>query len=403
LQKLLHTLNTLSTPRWESLVRGQVAIIGVGVEGLSRLSPEQSYREMIHAAAVRAYTDAGIEPADIDSVVTVAEDLFEGVSIFDEYTPDQLGAVLKPIHTIAGDSLQGLGAAALQIATGAFDIIVLEGHSKASNISDTGAVEDYALDPVWNRQLRFPAEAIAGLEMQRFLHDSGTIAEDCAEVVVNNRLNALDNPRATYGASLTIDDVLGSPTEYAPLRRAEIAGAADGAIVLVLASADVARASHRHPIWIEGLSWSTDHPGLEDRDFGRAAYCEQAAARAYRMAGIDSPAAAIDFAEVDDRFAYKQLMHLEALGLCEPGEAGAMMSRGHFSRGGTLPVNVSGGNLGAGYLFDAAGLYRVVEVVEQLRYDAGRHQLDDIERGLVQSWRGVPTSTGGVAVLSNTV
>ena len=81
---------------------------------------------MIHAAAVRAYTDAGIEPDDIDSAVTVAEDLFEGVSIFDEYTPDQLGAVLKPIHTIAGDSLQGLGAAALQIATGAFDIIVLE-------------------------------------------------------------------------------------------------------------------------------------------------------------------------------------------------------------------------------------------------------------------------------------
>lgn len=384
-------------------MRGQVAIIGVGVEGLSTLSPEQSYREMIHAAAVRAYTDAGIEPADIDSVVTVAEDLFEGVSIFDEYTPDQLGAVLKPIHTIAGDSLQGLGAAALQIATGAFDIIVLEGHSKASNISDTGAIEDYALDPVWNRQLRFPAEAVAGLEMQRFLHDTGATVEECAEVVVNNRFNALDNPRAVYGASLTIDDVLGSPTEYAPLRRAEIAAAADGAVVMVLASADVARSGGRDPIWIEGLSWSTDQPGLEGRDFGRAAYCEQAAARAYGMAGIDSPAEAIDFAEVDDRFAYKQLMHLEALGLCGPGEAGSMMSRGHFSRGGALPVNVSGGNLGAGYLFDAAGLYRVVEVVEQLRYDAGRHQLEDIERGLVQSWRGVPTSTGGVAVLSNTV
>lgn len=384
-------------------MRGQVAIIGVGVEGLSSLSPEKSYREMIHAAAVRAYTDAGIEPADIDSVVTVAEDLFEGVSIFDEYTPDQLGAVLKPVHTIAGDSLQGLGAAALQIATGAFDIIVLEGHSKASNISDTGAIEDYALDPVWNRQLGFPAAAIAGLEMQRFLHDTGATAEECAEVVVNNRFNALDNPRAVYGASLTIDDVLDSPSEYAPLRRGEIASAADGAIVMVLASADVARSGGRDPIWIEGLSWSTDHPGLEDRDFGRAGYCEQAAVRAYSMAGIDSPANAIDFAEVDDRFAYKQLQHLEALGLCGPGESGSMMGRGEFSRGGALPVNVSGGNLGAGHLFDAAGLYRVVEVVEQLRYDAGRHQLQDIERGLVQSWRGVPTSTGGVAVLSNTM
>jgi len=384
-------------------VRGQVAIIGVGVEGLSPLSPERSYREMIHAAAVRAYTDAGIEPDDIDSVVTVAEDFFEGVSIFDEYTPDQLGAVLKPIHTIAGDSLQGLGAAALQVATGAFDIIVLEGHSKASNVSDTGAIEDYALDPVWNRQLGFPAEAIAGLEMQRFLHETGTTPEECAEVVVNNRFNALDNARAAYGASLTIDDVLSSPSHYAPLRSAEVAAAVDGAIVMVLANADVAQSNGREPIWIEGLSWSTDHPGLEDRDFGRAAYCEQAAIRAYGMAGIDSPSAAIDFAEVDDRFAYKQLMHLEALGFCGPGEAGSLMSRGEFSRGGALPVNVSGGNLGAGYLFDASGLYRVADVVEQLRFDAGRHQLEDVERGLVQSWRGVPTSTGGVAVLSNTV
>ena len=384
-------------------MRGQVAIIGVGVEGLSPLSPERSYREMIHAAAVRAYTDAGIEPDDIDSVVTVAEDFFEGVSIFDEYTPDQLGAVLKPIHTIAGDSLQGLGAAALQVATGAFDIIVLEGHSKASNVSDTGAIENYALDPVWNRQLGFPAEAIAGLEMQRFLHETGTTPEECAEVVVNNRFNALDNARAAYGASLTIDDVLSSPSHYAPLRSAEVAAAVDGAIVMVLANADIAQSSGREPIWIEGLSWSTDHPGLEDRDFGRAAYCEQAAVRAYGMAGIDSPTQAIDFAEVDDRFAYKQLMHLEALGFCGPGEAGSLMSRGEFSRGGNLPVNVSGGNLGAGYLFDASGLYRVADVVEQLRFDAGRHQLEDVERGLVQSWRGVPTSTGGVAVLSNTV
>ena len=82
------------------------------------------------------------------------------------------------------------------------------------------------------------------------------------------------------------------------------------------------------------------------------------------------------------------------------GEAGALTQRGHFNRGGAIPVNVSGGHLGAGYLYDAASLYRVAEVVDQLRHDAGRHQLEDVECGLVQSWRGVPTATGGVAVLS---
>jgi acetyl-CoA C-acetyltransferase len=381
-------------------VRNQVAIIGVGVEGLSPLSPGQSYREMIHAAAVRAYADAAIEPDAIDSVVTVAEDMFEGVSIFDEYTPDQLGAVLKPIHTIAGDGLQGLGAAALQIATGAFELIVLEGHSKASNVSDLAGLETYALDPVWNRQLGYPAAALAGLEMRRYLHDSGSSGEQAAAVVVANRRNALGNPRAAYGAELSVADVFDSGLEFAPLHRAEAAASADGAIVLVLASRAVALGAGRRPVWIEGLSWSTDHPGPEDRDLGRAAYCEQAAGRAYAMAGVESPAAAIDFAEVDDRFAYKQLQHLEALGLCATGQAGALGARGHFAADGALPVNLSGGSLGAGHLHDAAGLYRVAEAVAQLRGEAGGRQIDGARRGLVQSWRGLPTATGGVAILT---
>jgi len=382
-------------------VRGQVAIIGIGIEGLSPLSPELSYREMIHAAAVDAYTDAGIEPDDIDSAVTVAEDLFEGVSIFDEYTPDQLGAVLKPVHTIAGDSLQGLGAAALQIATGAFDIIVLEAHSKASNISDIRELETYALDPTWNRQLGYPAEALAGMEMARFLHDSGNTPEHCARVVVDNRANARTNPHGAYGGETSIDTVLGSRLQSTPLRAAEIAPAADGAVVLVLASREIAGAAGRRPVWIEGLSWSTDHPAIEDRDLGRAAYCEQAAARAYAMAGIEDPVSAFDFAEVDDRYAYKQLQHLEALGLCATGEAGSRTQGGHFGAGGVLPVNPSGGSLGAGHLFDAAGLYKIAESAHQLRGDAGALQIPDANRCLVQSWRGVPTATGGVAVLSN--
>ena len=154
------------------------------------------------------------------------------------------------------------------------------------------------------------------MEMAKFLHDSGNTREHCAQVVVNSRARALANPRGAYGGETSIDAVLGSALEFTPLRAAQIAPAADGAIVLVLASREAASASGRRPVWIEGLSWSTDHPAIEDRDLGRAGYCEKAAARAYAMAGIEDPASAFDFAEVDDRYAYKQLQHLEALGLC---------------------------------------------------------------------------------------
>ena len=67
---------------------------------------------------------------------------------------------------------------------------------------------------------------------------------------------------------------------------------------------------------------------------------------------------------------------------------------------GGLPVNVSGGNLGCGYTYDMSGLRSVLEVVLQLRGAAGERQLPGVQTGLAQSWRGIPTATGGVAVLT---
>ena len=54
-----------------------------------------------------------------------------------------------------------------------------------------------------------------------------------------------------------------------------------------------------------------------------------------------------------------------------------------------------------GDLLDASGLARTLEVVLQLRGEAGPRQLEDVELGLAQSWRGVPTTSGAVVVLSN--
>jgi len=77
-----------------------------------------------------------------------------------------------------------------------------------------------------------------------------------------------------------------------------------------------------------------------------------------------------------------------------------MLKEGFFSRCGQLPVNPSGGNLGAGYLLDASGLRQVAEVVWQLRGEAGARQVPGAEVGLAQSWRGIPTAAGAVAVLA---
>src|SRR2546425_12198424 len=86
----------------------RVAVVGVGAVPPRPLSVDRSYRELGFEAATRAYGDAGVTHQDIESFISVCEDFPEGTSITDEYTPDQLGAVLRPVHTIAGDGLQGV-------------------------------------------------------------------------------------------------------------------------------------------------------------------------------------------------------------------------------------------------------------------------------------------------------
>jgi len=380
----------------------EVAIVGVGWSPFRSITPDISYKEMMYEAAVRAYSDAGIDPRrDVDSFVTVAEDFNEGTSIFDEYVPDQLGGMQRPNHTITGDGIHGLAAAVMQILTGQLDVVVVEAHSKASNIKNLPRILAYAMDPVFNRPLAAHPYFIAGMEMHRYLLETDTSLEACAQVVVKNRRNALSNPLAAYGTELTVDDVLFSEPVAEPLTRLACAGHADGAVVMVLAAAETARALTDNPIWVRGIGWANDTFSLETRSWAHAAYAYLAGQMAYRTAGIKTPRMEIDFAEIDDTFAYKELQHLEALGLCRPGEAGPWTLEGGTELSGEFPVNPSGGALGEGHLLDCNGLARVLEVVLQLRGQAGDRQLEEVETGLAFSWRGVPTTSGAAVVLSN--
>jgi acetyl-CoA C-acetyltransferase len=377
----------------------RVAVIGVGWAGYRPVTPEVSYKELMYEAAIKAYDDAGIDPRkDVDSFITVAEDFIEGTSIFDEYVPDQLGAVLKPVHTIGGDGLHGIATAVMLIKTGQADIVVVEGHSKASNVLTLPHIVAYAQDPILNRPLNWETDFVAGLEMNRYLYESGISLEQCAMVVMKNRRNALRNPLAAHGADLTLDEAMGGDPIAWPLLDRHTARYADGAIVLVLASEKVSENLSPHPVWVTGVGWCNGSAALESREWGYLPYVRSAADMAYSQAGIGQPNLDLDFVEIDDIYAYKELQTLEALGICDPGQAGALTEAGGTEMYGELPVNPSGGCLGMGDLLDANGLARALEVVLQLRGEAGMRQLDEVEIGLAQAWRGVPTTSSAVAI-----
>jgi acetyl-CoA C-acetyltransferase len=378
----------------------RVAIIGVGQTAARPASEHVSFKEMMFEAAQKAYADAGIEARDVDSFVTCAEDLTEGISIFDEYTPDQLGAVLKPMHTVTQDGLHGIADAVMQIRSGIVDIVAVEAHSKSSNLDAPNRILEYALDPLLNRPLNFNPHMLAGLEMNLFLHETAVSAAQCAYVAAKNRTNALKNITAAYPMRLAAEDISASPYSFYPLREAEISKPADGCVVMVLAGERRASRANARPVWVRGVGFANDSPTLESRDWARAEYARAAAAMAYRQAGIENPAQEIDVLEVDDTYAYKELQHLIALGLYDrAADAGKAAEKGETAVDGKQPVNISGGALGIGHTLEATGLYRLAEIVSQLRGEAGARQVANAKTGLAQSWRGVPTTSGAVVVL----
>ncbi len=378
----------------------RIAIIGIGQTAARPASEHVSFKEMMFEAAQRAYADAAIEARDVHSFVTCAEDFTEGISIFDEYTPDQLGAVLKPMHTLTQDGLHGIADAVMQIRSGLAELVVVEAHSKSSNLDAPNRILDYALDPLFNRPLNLNPHMIAGLEMNLFLHESGISAAQCACVAAKNRSNALRNIAAAYPMRLSAEDITASPYCCYPLRDSEISKPADGCIVVVLASERQASKANARPVWVRGVGFANDSPTLESRDWARAEYARAAAAMAYRHAGIENPAQEIDVLEVDDTYAYKELQHLIALGLYDrDADAGKAAEDGVTAVDGKRPVNISGGALGIGHTLEATGLYRLAEVVFQLRGEAGARQVANAKTGLAQSWRGIPTTSGAVVIL----
>jgi acetyl-CoA C-acetyltransferase len=377
----------------------QAAIVGIGASRFDSVTAGASYKEMMYEAAVRAYSDAGVNPReDIGSFICCAEDFWDGNSISDEYMPDQIGAKLRPLFTVSGDGLLGLAHAYMHLTAGVSDLVAVESHSKLSDVISKEQVEELGFDPVFGRLGGVSPLYLAGLEMRRYLEESGNTHEDCAAVVVKNKENALRNDQAVYGAHVSAEEVLQSEEVASPLTRMELSQPADGSVVVVLASARRAARLTDKPIWLSGISWFTDTPNVEEMDLGQAVYAVNSAARAYKMARVSDPTRQVDFAEVDDTYAYKELQHIEALGLAK--RAGKFVSSGKAGPGGALPVNVSGGSLGMGYFVEATPLTKVYAAVSQLKGQAGKAQLPNPRRCVVQSWRGIPAQSGVTAVLS---
>ncbi len=143
---------------------------------------------------------------------------------------------------------------------------------------------------------------------------------------------------------------------------------------------------------IIGSGHATDTIALAQRkDITWLEATHQAAHQAYQMSGKDCKD--IQLLEVHDCFTIAEICVLEALGFVEKGQGGRAVQEGMTSLDGTIPVNTSGGLKAKGHPVGATGIAQVVEIVKQLREEAGERQINNARIGMTQNMGGSGGST----------
>jgi acetyl-CoA acetyltransferase len=211
----------------------------------------------------------------------------------------------------------------------------------------------------------------------------GTTKRQLAVICSKNHFHGSLNPKAQYQEPMTVDDVMNARPVTYPLTVPMCAPVGDGAAAAILCSeAFLKRLNGARPVRIRAsvLGTGTDRD-LDGEDIG-----ERLSKKAYETAGIGP--SDIDVAELHDATSYGELHQYEAMGFCRHGEGGVFAESGATTLGGRIPVNTSGGLECRGHPIGASGLAQIHEIVEQLRGEAGRRQVEGARIGLTENGGG---------------
>lgn len=377
----------------------RVGIIGVTETKCEETNRKDSTYDLVFKVTSQALKDAGIEQADIDTVVMAESDQIDGRVI-------GAMAMALPAHAYGKDEIrvEDDGASALALAymrclSGHFNTAVIVGWSMCSQ-TDLDLLTGYSFDPFYHRPLGLNWKTAHGIQAMSYTRKFGITEEQAAKVTVKNRANAMNNENAHLRKKVDIGEVLNSGYVSIPLRSLNLPPYSDGACAIVVTTEERAKKSGRPVAWIRGVGWSNDTYYMGDKDLWRLSSLGQAARKAYAMAGIRDPLKEIDVAELYDVTSYHELMEYEALSFCKEGGGGKLIDSGVTSMGGELPVNPSGGMLSSNP-YIAVGLLRVAEAALQVTNQAGSRQVPGAKTALAHGMSGICGQSNTVVVLSN--
>ncbi|MCS7136596.1 MAG: thiolase domain-containing protein [Nitrososphaerota archaeon] len=370
-----------------------VAVIGVGMTKFGERWDKQ-LRDLFVEAANEALKDANIGRDEVQAlfVGNFSAGSFVGQEHVAPLLADYLSLKSKPafrIESACASSGMAFNLACMAIASGIYDIVMVGGVEKMTDVSvpEITSVHAKAMDVEWESFFGLTLPAAFALIARRHMIQYGTKPEQLAMVSVKNHRNAAKNPLAQFQFEVTIERVLASPIVSDPLHVLDCSPITDGAAAVILCSADIAKKYADTPIYVLGFGVASDSIALHDRsDITTLGAVVKASRQAYKMAGIEPKN--IDVAELHDNFTITEIISYEDLGFCEKGKGGLMIQEGETEIGGRIPVNTSGGLKARGNPIGATGVAQVVEIVQQLRGEAGKRQVSGAEVGMTQNIGG---------------
>ncbi len=229
----------------------------------------------------------------------------------------------------------------------------------------------------------------------------GLSERQLAAVAAKNHCHSVHNPFSQYRAAMTIDEVLAARRVAWPLTLPMCSPISDGAAAAIVCNQQgLARFKKRRGIRVLAsvLASSSDRECADlDRHITRLA-----ATRAYELAGVGPED--MSLAEVHDATAFGEILQSECLRFCAFGDGGQLAESGATRLGARIPINVSGGLESKGHPIGATGLAQLVELVIQLRGEAGPRQVRGARFAIAENGGGfdeVEEAAASVTILAS--
>ena len=377
---------------------GKTAIAGIGATEFSKNSGRSEMRLALEAVTA-ALDDAGIDRREVDGLVTFTMDNNMEIEVFRGLGGKELKFFSRP-HYGGGGGCGGVLHAALAVAAGVSDVCVVYRAMNERSQYRFGQPMGGPMPPTAENLLISyhtihgvtTAAAFIAMQMRRYMYETGATSLDFAALAVNQRKFASTNPKAFfYGLPVTIEQHQQSRMIADPFRLLDCCQESDGAVAVVVVSAERAKTLRQKPVVIKGASQSSPNGQMNLASYYRddiAPFDEVAHSgrQLYDMARLTP--ADIRMAILYDHFAPTIFPSLEGLGFCAKGEAKDFIKNGNIGIGGRLPVNTNGGQVGEAYIH---GMNGVAEAVRQVRGTAA-NQVSDVDNVIVTSGSAVPTS-----------